>query len=385
MRVILDTSSVSSERQSSHRYFSEIIPRMHQRSDISLEVIPSPYFDIPQSWKAASQVHETIFPKANWLPQGKLRQFLSKIKWFIENKRRERNLGQKNERAVFHTFFYTLPPNKDLVFVPIALDLIVEKFGTELGLSDAAIAAKDQKRKCFQSATRIMAISEATKKDLCEYYGISKEKVDVVYMAVNQEFFGTAPEQNEKEAFLKKHLINRPFLLQVGGRMHHRNFSRLAEAFALTALNQKYLLVCAGEEWSQEERDLLAHLKIEDRVRLVRSPTNEELRILYHSAKMLVYPSLYEGFGIPIVEAMAAGLPVITSQGAGSIPEVAGSAALYFDAKNPKAIAQTIERLEDPKLQEECRKRGLENAQKFTWDATTNGLIRVYEKALGSA
>lgn len=385
MRVILDITSVANTAQSSYRYFAELIPRFRKLPDISLEMIPSPYFPTPKEWVGASEVHKTLLPKAGWLPQGHLRKNLSKIKWAIEAKYLKRQLKTKSELAVFHSFLYTLPPAEDLLFVPNALDLTVEKYGLEIGLKDKVSEIIARKEKCFRRADRILAISQSTKDDLVNFYSISPDKVDVVYLAANPKIFSTPSLASAMEATLMKYSIAGPFLLQVGGRMHHRNFSNLLKAFALENLKSELSLVAAGDPWSEEEKDAIKRLGLQGRVLLAEHPSDSELRDLYQSAEMLVYPSLYEGFGFPLIEAMASGLPVATSAGSGSIPEVAGDAALYFDPRNPNDIAKKIKDLMDPKLQESLVKKGYENIKRFNWDETARKTVACYQKALGQA
>jgi glycosyltransferase involved in cell wall biosynthesis len=381
MKVILDTSTISGEGQSSFRYFSELIPRLRKESDISLDILPSPYFQLPLDWKNKQNNYRPLIPKASWIPQGKIRKALSRIKWAIEGKRQEKAFfGDQPQRTIFHTFLYSIPHSPDTPLVSMALDTIPEKLGRELGIWDSASKIIKQKELSLKQAKRVIAISQSTKKDVCDFYGISDHRIDTIYLAVNTDFFTSKSSSTEKSQLILKHKISRPYLLQVGGRLHHRNFERLAEAFALSKLNKDYLLVCAGELWSDQEKELLKKLGIASDTLLVNNPNNLELRNIYQEAQMLVYPSLYEGFGFPLVEAMASGVPVATSFGGGSIPEVAGEAALYFDPRNPEDMARVISKLLEPQLAKEYREKGLKNVERFSWDKTAAETVACYYK-----
>jgi len=308
------------------------------------------------------------------LPQGRFRKFLSNIKWTFEHSRQKRALFS-SEDTLFHSFFYTLPPSAKTALVTVAHDATIERLNEELGLHHAFSEHLGNKKQSFRRAKRVIAVSEATKKDISEIYNVPLDQIDCIYHSVGSEF-SFDPESQA--------LIDQPYILQVGGRLHHRNFARLAEAFTLSKLKSETLLVCAGEPWSEEEKVFLEKLGIRSQVRLFENPSVGNLRNLYQHAKMLVYPSLYEGFGFPLVEAMACGTPVATSLGAGSIPEVAGNAAHYFDPRNPSDIAQKITELLDPALAKEYQQRGFENIQRFSWDKTAEKTLETYRKVFSA-
>jgi len=374
VKVILDTSVVLGEGQSSFRYFSELIPRLRNHSGLSVEVLPSPYFSLPESWFPEKPAYRPIIPSGSWIPQGRIRGMLSKIKWSFEKTRQTRSLFSSTD-SLFHSFFYTMPPNGGIPLVTVVHDATIEKLDAELGLKSLFSEHLQKKEQSIRTASRIIAVSEATRRDISEFYGIELEKIDCIHHAVGSEFFVDKSSTN---------LLGQPYFLQVGGRLHHRNFERLAEAFSLGGFKKDYLLVCAGEPWSPEELAFLKRLGIDSQVRLFQSPAVDQLRALYQHAEMLVYPSLYEGFGFPIVEAMACGTPVATSKAAGSIPEVAGTAALYFDPRNPQEMAQTLSDLLNPRTKDTCRNLGFENIKRFSWDQTAEKTFETYRKVFSA-
>lgn len=374
MKVVLDTSIVLGAGQSSYRYFSELIPRLRRDSGLSLEVLPSPYFNLPHNWFSESPSYRPIIPGGSWIPQGRFRKALSKIKWAFEKSRQKRAFFDSLD-SVFHSFYYTTPPTAQTRLVTVVHDATIEKLDSELGLRALFSDHLIKKEKSISRASRIIAVSEATKKDISHYYGVAPEKIDCIYHAVGSDFF-VDPNSSRQ--------IERPYLLQVGGRLHHRNFKNLAEAFCIGGFGKDYLLVSAGEPWSSDELTLFKRLGIESQVQLFENPSVETLRNLYQHAEMLVYPSLYEGFGFPIVEAMACGTPVATSLEAGSIPEIAGKAAHYFDPRNPQDMVQKISELLDPQRKEIYRRLGFENIKRFSWDKTAEQTLSTYRKVFSA-
>jgi len=369
VKVVLDTSVVLGEGQSSFRYFSELIPRLKQNPELSLEILPSPYFDLPKDWYPQNPAYKPLIPQAPWLPQGKLRSILSQLKGSFEDHRKQKKLFKGTEPTVFHSFYYSVPPSEEIPLVTVAHDATLERLANELNLEMKDHLEK--KKKSILSAQRVIAVSESTKKDIQKFYGIEPEKIHAIPHACSSDFF---PEKKEKPIFTT------PYILQVGGRMHHRNFKNLLEAFASRRFGLD--LVCAGEPWTNEESLMIKAWGIEDKIKLIKNPHAALLRNLYQNAKMLVYPSLYEGFGFPLVEAMACGAPVVTSLNSGSIPEVAGNAALYFDPRNPADIARKMEEALDPLVAADLIKKGFENIKRFSWDETAKKTIEVYRNVL---
>lgn len=371
MKVVLDTSVVLGEGQSSFRYFSELIPRLKKSIDVSLELLPSPYFNLPKDWYPEKPAYQPLIPKAPWLPPGEVRTLLSKWKSSIENYRKKKSLFKETDQTLFHSFYYSTPPQSGVPLVSVAHDATLEKLSSELQIEMTEHLEK--KRKSLLLAQRVIAVSHATKKDMMEFYGIDPKKIDVIPHACSSDFF---PEKRETA------LVTGPYLLQVGGRMHHRNFKNLLEAFSLLSFDIR--LICAGEPWSNEELKLIKQWGLENKVELVKNPVASVLRNLYQNAKMLVYPSLYEGFGFPLVEAMACGTPVATSLNAGSIPEVAGEAALYFDPRDPADIAKKMEELLNPEVSKKYIEKGFENLKRFSWDETAKKTLDCYRKVFSA-
>lgn len=200
----------------------------------------------------------------------------------------------------------------------------------------------------------IIAVSEATKKDLLEISKIPKEKITVIYEGVDEKF--KPQDVKEIKQFKKKYKLPDEFILAIGGVGERRNLKRVKE----TA--KDYNLVITGET--------------------IPWISDEELPLLYSASKVLLYPSLYEGFGLPILEAMACGTPVITSN-VSSMPEIGGEAAIYVNPEDVEGIKRVIEEIMgNMGVKEEKIKKGFIQAKKFSWKKCAEETVRVYQKVL---
>lgn len=198
----------------------------------------------------------------------------------------------------------------------------------------------------------VIAVSESTKKDLLNLSSIPEEKIKVIYEGVGEEF---KPQYRESvSSFKKKYNLPNAYILSIAGVGERKNLSRIKEA------TKNYNLVILGEN--------------------VKRLADEELPLLYSGAKVLLYPSLYEGFGLPILEAMACGTPVITSN-TSSMPEVGENAVLYVDPESIPDISKKLQMvMEDNDLREDLIKKGFNQAKKFSWKKCAQETVEVYKK-----
>lgn len=198
----------------------------------------------------------------------------------------------------------------------------------------------------------VIAVSESTKKDLLEVSKIPEEKITVIYEGPTADF--KLQPKEKIDSFKKKYNLPDKFILAIGGVGERRNLNRIKQA------SKDYNLVIAGQT--------LPWLSI------------EELELLYNSAEVLMYCSLYEGFGIPILDAFSVGLPVITSN-VSSMPEVGGDAAMYVDPYNLEDIKDKLNTLmNDKKLREDLAKKGLERVKQFSWEKCARETSKIYKK-----
>ncbi len=226
----------------------------------------------------------------------------------------------------------------------------------------------------IKTASRIIAISENTKLDIIHYYDIESSKIQVVHLG-NSFPTVTATEPRPSDFPAR-------YLLFVGLRSGYKNFSLFAEAIAdLFAEDRDLRLICVGGgPFNSDEKKHLSRLLLVDKVIQV-SPTDEELARLYRHASLFAFPSLYEGFGIPILEAFGAGCPVVVSD-TGSFPEVAGEAAAYFNPRDPGSIRAVIGQiLGDPNRASALREAGRRRLARFDWLETARKTKEVYREA----
>jgi glycosyltransferase involved in cell wall biosynthesis len=231
---------------------------------------------------------------------------------------------------------------------------------------------------------RVIAPSQTTRNDLISLLGVPPAKIDVVLEGVGVPL-ATGPSEQELRARLA--LGDRTVVLTTSAMRPHKNLGRLLDALSLLPEERRPVLVLPGYS-TEHESELRAHaagVGVSQNVRFVGWVSPEELEGLYGVASCFVFPSLYEGFGLPVLEAMVRGLPVACSD-RGALPEVVGDAALIFDAESPRSIADAIEELlQDEALAARLRRAGLERARRLTWTATAHATLRSYESALGSS
>jgi glycosyltransferase involved in cell wall biosynthesis len=237
-----------------------------------------------------------------------------------------------------------------------------------------------------RAATRLLAISQATKDDLVRRYGVRPERVTVTYLAAGEEM--RPVEDPASVAELKSRLgLAGDYLLYVGTLQPRKNLERLVQAFALVAAQRPALqLVIAGKKgWMYEEIFAqVRRLGLEGRVVFPGYVAVEDLPALYTGALAFVFPSLYEGFGMPVLEAMACGAPVVASN-TSSLPEVTGNAALLVDPTDVAALAAALLRIAgDSALRSDLRARGLVQAARFSWERCARETLAAMDQAMAS-
>lgn len=231
---------------------------------------------------------------------------------------------------------------------------------------------------------RVIAPSRTTRDDLVRLLSVPPDKIDVI-----PEGVGSPPDEATPEAELRRQLDigDRRVVLAASAKRAHKNLLCLLDAWALLAPERRPVLVLPGYP-TDHERELRAHavrLGLESDARFIGWVSSADLEGLYRLASCFVFPSLYEGFGLPVLEAMARGLPVACSD-RGALGEVAGDAARIFDPEQPRSIADAVEALlEDAALAARLRAAGLEQAGRFTWSETARATLGSYDAALESA
>jgi len=235
----------------------------------------------------------------------------------------------------------------------------------------------------LKKAKIILADSNATKKDLIDIYKIDEKKVKTVYLGVEHHIFKPV---EDKFIYRKKFQIKEgsKIILNVGTEKYRKNIPGLIYAFArLSTENKDVILVRVGKQ-SKSVRRLIQKLDIVEKVRYFENISENELPFFYNMADIFVMPSFYEGFGLPALEAMSCGIPVIVSN-MSSLPEIVGDAGMQINPYSVKEIYERMKQLlNDTNLQKEFKEKGLEQAKKFTWQKTANEIADIYKTLLNT-
>jgi glycosyltransferase involved in cell wall biosynthesis len=274
---------------------------------------------------------------------------------------------------IVHETFYSsqrITPKRAKVILTV-YDMVHERFAEQFSAFDST--SKD-KAIAVARADHIICISEQTRQDLISFLGVSPAKISVVYLGFSLTF---SPSDKMK---FNNH--NRKFLLYVGARGGYKNFERLLKSFSESiSLKQNFDLICfGGGAFSGKEISMIQQLNLDlNSVRQVSGP-DDLLASFYKAASVFVYPSLYEGFGIPPLEAMSFDCPVVCSD-VSSIPEVVGDAGLMFDPYDIQSIKLALERVvSDEVLRNDLMIRGRARIKQFSWERCAQETLQVYKK-----
>jgi glycosyltransferase involved in cell wall biosynthesis len=235
---------------------------------------------------------------------------------------------------------------------------------------DPAGQYAEEKRRAIMSAQRVICISESTKRDLLERYPVREERVSVTHLASEIDAgMAHGPEPTPAP----------PFYLYVGSRSSYKNFAGLLRAFAKAVSVKPGLALCVvGDPFTEAEGRLVADLKLGGHVEHYGHASDSHLAKLYRRSVALVYPSLYEGFGIPPLEAMSCGTVAVVSN-VSSLPEVVGDAGLMFDPRSADELIDILLSLPgDETKREELILKGRRRAREFSWDKTAAQTVEVY-------
>ncbi len=243
--------------------------------------------------------------------------------------------------------------------------------------------------KGLRGAERVITVSEATKKDAVKRLRVQADRIRVVYDAVDDQVSQPVKEQ-ERRTTLERYSIADPFILYAGRIQVHKNVPRLIEAFAVVKSKlenhwkfHNLRLIIIGDDISAfpNVRHTVMRTRMQDSVRFLGFVPIETLRVFYACATAFLFPSLYEGFGLPPLEAMAHGTPVVTSN-VSSMPEAVGQAAVLVNPENVFDIARGLEQvLVDDDCRADLRRRGFEQLRKFSWDESAKRVVEIYHEA----
>jgi glycosyltransferase involved in cell wall biosynthesis len=294
---------------------------------------------------------------------------------------------QKDKIQIYHGLSHELPLNiqKSRIKGIVTMhDLIFNIYPSTYKFIDRNLYDTKYKYSCANS-DKIIAISENTKNDIIKFYNIDPEKIEVIYQACNPLFY--APDNNnEDEIVIKKHMLPGDYVLYVGSITERKNLATIIRAYEYLPQDLKIPLVIVGNggHYKNTILKLIESKKRGLSVKWIENLTNAvELKVLFRYARIFIYPSLYEGFGIPVIEALLCRTPVITSN-VSSLPEAGGPGSFYIDPTDAEQMAAGIVRiLTDTKYEEKIVETGYSYAiEKFDAEKNTMKLLALYNKIL---
>lgn len=232
-------------------------------------------------------------------------------------------------------------------------------------------------RVSINRSDKILTISNFSKEELIRHYDVDSSKIEIVSLAYN-EAFRKIEETSMLNDVKERYRLHKKYILAIGGSEYRKNIQRLINVY-LENFRDNYELIVVGGKW----RDIdLAKKYQGENIRFITGVPEEDLIAIYNMASVFVFPSFYEGFGIPVLEGMACGVPVITSN-VSSMPEVGGDAAIYFNPYDEKDMAEKIKMvLDDKQLREEMILKGLEKVKEYSWEKCAKETLKIYEEVL---
>lgn len=363
MRIAFDYQIFAAQRYGGvSRYFYEIASRMSRLDGQSVEIIAPLYVNeyLKHGDLKATGVYFPPIPRTSIVVKA-ISTILSNMLCRL-----------RSEIDIFHETYYSVgdsKPNKALRVITV-YDMIHEKFPEKILPNDAT---RYVKASAIRRADHIICISENTRKDLIEILGLEKEKTSVVYLGSSLCV---------SNGLVKELGGRKPYILYVGARWSHKNFNTLLNAYANSNyLSKEFDLYCFGSNnFTRSEVCLMASLGLTENSIIHLSGSDNILADLYSSAAAFVYPSLYEGFGMPPLEAMSCDCPVVCSN-TSSLPEVVGDAAEMFDPTDEEALRVAIERVVfSETYRQELTCRGRARLAYFSWDKCAKQTLDVYRK-----
>lgn len=361
MKVLFDPQIFASQVYGGvSKYFAEVMTRM-----------PVGSWTVP-GWLSNNEYarHYSLFRQVPFLPKhdfrGKGRLMVELVKpSALAYMRLNRGKYDVVHQTNFDTYLFKAIGSKPLVTTYHDINFLTEHnyVPRMVKLQTASLRRADA----------VVAVSNNTKTDMLRYFDIDPDKITVIHHGIDVPVIPDA---------LSGRIVKEPYILYVGARHLFKNFDTFITAFAQIAINYPEVkVVCTRSDITPAEGEMLKRLGVADRVQVVKAD-EMTLNRLYRDALFFVFPSKYEGFGMPILEAMVNGCPVALAD-ASCFPEIAGDCALYFNPNEAESIADALKRLlDDETLREELRKKGYKRAAEFSWQRTADRHIELYKSLI---
>ncbi|AAM30350.1 mannosyltransferase [Methanosarcina mazei Go1] len=369
MNILYDYSIFHLQRYGGiSRYFYELINRISLNKEASINVFEG--FHINEYGLSGNKNNFNLY-KGYKIPYIKYIYNVVKLDpiWFRMTYSHMGNLD------IFHPTYYRedLDKFRNSAVVITVHDMIHELYKDQFSKYDPTTKYK---RLSVNAADAIICVSENTKKDIIRIYNVPEEKIWVVYHGSSLNKIKSL----DMDKFTKENSLKKPYLLYVGNRDGYKNFSLLMNVYAAHFADDFNLLCFGGGNFKETELILLTKYNLLDKVIHVNG-SDDFLAALYKKAFCLIYPSLYEGFGIPPLEAMSLGCPVIASN-TSSIPEVVGNGGILFDPLSEEDLTRSIDSLMNHRSRSRLILKGFQQEKKFSWDKTASETFNVYKSII---
>jgi glycosyltransferase involved in cell wall biosynthesis len=365
MRILFDHQIFISQIYGGiSRYFIELMKNFENDNEIECE-LSLKHSNNYYLKKLTNFSYKTFFE--NFSFKGKYRLLN------ILNKRTSKKCISKGNYDIFHPTYYDpyfLEYIGNKPFVLTIYDMIHEIYPEMFSSKDKT---SERKKILAQKATKIIAISENTKKDIIKFLGIGENKIEVIYLGNPFDINNSSSDKINID-------LPEKYILFVGSRVGYKNFYLFVETITPLLIKDNELkVVCVGGgNFKEIEKEKFKRLNIIDKI-YQYSVNDNILAYIYQKAVAFVFPSLYEGFGIPILESFACGCPVICSR-ISSLPEAAGDATIYFDPTDKLSMANNIRKvIYNDDLRKQLVNKGTERVKKFTWEKTAKQTKKIYE------
>ena len=327
--------------------------------------------DVEKLYLEYDDASNNIFRKQLQIPQNDI-VIRKRNKLFAWERYQNVRLSFLQNPFIFHSSYYRTTTNKNAINITTVHDFTYEYYSD--GIKQKIHCR--QKYAAIRKSDIIICVSENTKRDLLKFLPEIKEnKVHVIHNGVSEDYF---PITNDLIHDFQLPFPKQSYLLFVGSRTAYKRFDFAVDIARKFQFN---LIIVGGEKLSDIENKLLESKLSKNSYTHIRGASNEQLNYLYNNAFCLIYPSEYEGFGIPVLEAQKAGCPVIAYNGS-SIPEIAGETTLLFNNFDMEEISSKIDLLKENTQRKEIIDKGIENVQRFSWDKTYSTLLAIYHEAL---
>ncbi|MDP2217460.1 MAG: glycosyltransferase family 1 protein [Methanolobus sp.] len=369
MKILYDHTVFEFQRYGGiSRYFYELITKLSTKEDVDVSLFQG--FNINEYAFSKNKQNYGSYWSCKLKSKQTILKYIIYILFSIPNKILFEIYMRSSNFDLYHPTYY-MKGLRRVMKMPIVItvyDMIHELYPDQFIDSRLVIKAK---KRAIERADIIIAISENTKNDLIKIYGVPDCKIKVVYLASSLSSSNTI----EFDELKMSYRITRPYILYVGDRRTYKNFKILIDSYR-NHFSDYFDLVCfGGGNFKPNE------LKSSDNNIIQLHGSDDLLASLYRHAFCFVYPSLYEGFGIPPLEAMSMGCPVIASN-TSSIPEVVGDAAILFDPHSEKELVQSMQSLYNESTRNDVIKRGYEQEKKFSWEKMANETLSIYKSII---